>query len=165
MSHLNSCLILAVALLAACADPSTVTQAPIDLPPGLAPSSAMAVVEQATGEAGTVRWTIRVRTRDLTLGAYQGEVTYPATAYEVVSVATPEEGGATRVVNAGEPGRIRFAAFALEAFRSDVVLTATLRERQPNAASEVRATLDVAGTPEGEAVASTQLVPSAGIQR
>lgn len=151
-------------LAVACAEPLTTSALEEPLPP-LAPASAMAVVQQAPGESGTVRWTVRVLARDLVLGAYQGEVTYPAEAYEVVSVSTPEEDGATRLVNSGDSGRIRFAAYALEAFGSDVVFTAVMRERQGGVGTGVHAMLDVAGTPAGDALAYSQLSGSRGLLR
>lgn len=155
-------------LLVGCTEDVTTPDTRPELP-SLAPSTAMAVVQESAGpEAGTVTLTVRVLTRDLDVAAYQGSLRFTPGAYEVLSVRTPEGGeGETRVVNTGEvpDGRIRFAAFAVEEFGSDVAFIAVVRARAAEAAASLETELDVVGTPEGQAVEPARIGKSRGLYR
>lgn len=156
-----------VLMLGACREDMNVPTGQNNLPP-LDPSTVMAVVQrEPTAPSGTVRYTVRVIARDLKIAAYQGALTFTPGGLELVSLETPLGlDGEPRVVNTGEmaDGRIRFAAFTADQFTSDRVFTATFRVNDPRAEASLRADLDVVGTPEGQAVASTAIVPSVGRQ-
>lgn len=138
-------------------------------PPALQPSTVTAVVQEGEGtEAGTQSLTVRVLARDLTVAAYQGALRFKPGAYEVLGVHTPEGlEGESRVVNSAEAaeGRIRFAAFAVEEFQSDVAFTVVVRRLAADASAGVEVDLEVVGTPDGKAVEAGRIMKSRGLFR
>lgn len=155
-----------VALLAACTEDRTPLVAPeliADLPEG----AIQAVVQQSPGvEPGTTVYTVRVVGRSAKVASYQGVLTFTKGAMSVVSVNTPSApDGEVHIVNSTEAaeGKIRFAAYATEAFGTDEAFSVVVRSTTA-ALPDLTATLDVAGSAEGRAMAGTLMRASSGIR-
>ncbi|HET8770327.1 MAG TPA: hypothetical protein VFM71_05010 [Gemmatimonadaceae bacterium] len=157
-------LLPAVAFSLAACDTDSAMSPPVDVA-SLVPSGVAQVVLQrdAGPEAGLATYTVRVIAHDMPLAAYQGAVTFPKGALEIVSVVTGESAeGEQRMANAqAAEGRIRFAAFATESFESDVAFRFVVREA--SGAVALQAGLDVAGLVNGQAMEAAQLRAAAGV--
>jgi hypothetical protein len=133
------------------------------------PTGAVEAVDQqeAGPTPGTVRLTVRVVTKDTAIAAYQGVLTFTAGAFELVSVATPKGlDGEAHLINSTEigAGRLPFAAYAPERFRTDEAFSLVVRPTLPLDAMHLSAALDVAGVASGRALATTSLRRSAGVR-
>jgi hypothetical protein len=167
MRMISRCLMLApsLLLLAACAEdrPLVAPDLIADLPEG----AIQAVVQQSPGvELGTTVYTVRIVGRSTKVASYQGTLTFTKGSLTVVSVGTPNApDGEVHIVNreGAAEGKIRFAAYATEAFGTDEAFSIVVRSTSASLPDLV-ATLDVAGSPEGHAMAGTLLRPSSGIR-
>jgi hypothetical protein len=154
-----------VALLSACSEdrPLVAPELLADLPEG----AIQAVVQQSPGtEPGTMVYTVRVVGRSAKVASYQGVLTFSKGSVSVVSVSTPRvPDGEVHLVNSTEAaeGKIRFAAYATEAFGTDEAFSVVVRTTSA-VLPDLVATLDVAGSAEGQAMAGTLLRASAGIR-
>jgi hypothetical protein len=108
---------------------------------------------------------VRVVGRALSLGSYQGTVTFDTTALSFVSLSTPEHDGEFRIINGegASGGRIRFAAFTAESLSDDVAFRFKVRIRGSWDAALLRATLDVVGDGGGAAIADGALRQSGSL--
>ena len=100
------------------------------------------------------------------MASYQGELTFTKGSLSVVSVSTPKApDGEVHIVNSegAADGKIRFAAYATEAFGTDEAFSVVVRSSS-TALPDLTATLDVAGSAEGRAMAATLMRSSAGIR-
>jgi hypothetical protein len=154
-----------VALLSACSEdrPLVAPELIADLPEG----AIQAVVQQSPGtEPGTMVYTVRVVGRNAKVASYQGMLTFAKGALSVVSVTTPTApDGEVHIVNSTEAaeGKIRFAAYATESFGTDEAISVVVRSATA-ALPDLTATLDVAGSAEGRAMAGTLMRASSGIR-
>jgi hypothetical protein len=154
-----------VALLSACSEdrPLVAPELIADLPEG----AIQAVVQQSPGvEPGTTVYTVRVVGRSAKVASYQGQLTFTKGTLSVVSVSTPKApDGEVHIVNSTEAaeGKIRFAAYATEAFGTDEAFSVVVRSATA-ALPDLTATLDVAGSAEGRAMAGTLMRASSGIR-
>lgn len=155
----------AVMTAAACSDRGLT--APLDLAE-LVPAGGTQVVlqEEAGAEPGTLTYVVRVITRRSDLGAYQGEVRFAPGAFTLVEAVTPAGGeGEMHVINPEvAAGRIRFAAYATEAFAGTEAFRFTVRPLVSREDAQMRASLTVAGVVTGAALESAQLIASDGIR-
>ncbi len=154
-----------VALLSACSEdrPLVAPELIADLPEG----AIQAVVQQSPGvEPGTTVYTVRVVGRSAKVASYQGQLTFTKGTLSVVSVNTPTApDGEVHIVNSTQAaeGKIRFAAYATEAFGTDEAFSVVVRSATA-ALPDLTATLDVAGSAEGRAMAGTLMRASSGIR-
>jgi hypothetical protein len=152
-------------LLAACSEdrPLVAPDLIADLPEG----AIQTVVQQSPGvEPGTTVYTVRVVGRSAKVASYQGALTFTKGSVSVVSVSTPKApDGEVHLVNSegAAEGKIRFAAYATEAFGTDEAFSIVVRSTTA-ALPDLVATLDVAGSAEGQAMAGTLLRASSGIR-
>jgi hypothetical protein len=126
------------------------------------------IVEGAPEADGLLTFAVRVRSRDLSLSAFQGVLTFAPGAFELVSMSTPQRGGETYLFNPEEfsAGRVRFAALSpttfADALAGDGVeaLRVTVRPLRPIDEANLSATLDVAGRESGASIDAARLLPS-----
>ena len=114
----------------------------------------------------TVLFIVRVIGEGLPLAAYQGTVTFSTAAMDALAVKAPDtQDGEYRVVNDRElaAGRIRFAAFAPQAFSSTEAFRIFARLKQGALATNLVGTLEVAGNTAGAAVRPQLLLRSDGV--
>jgi hypothetical protein len=143
--------LLGAGVLACTGDSTQPALVPADLPAMDEDGVRAAVVleEQAEGVATLV---VSVDARALELGAYQGRLEFDAERFALLDAEAPHGSDGFRVVNAAEPGIIRFAGFTTDGFTSPVAVRLRLRGAGELRSSDVALVLDVAGTVDGEAV-------------
>lgn len=151
--------VIATLALAACADLSPSRALP-SLPPidGDGARSALVLVDSAAGHATVA---VLVESRDASLGAYQGTVTYDPTGLQLERVVVPDDG--TRLSNAEHPGVVRVAGFDAEGLRGHEAARLEFRVIDWTRLRDAVVTLDVAGTRDGVRVAPERLRAVAGI--
>jgi hypothetical protein len=159
--------LLGLAGAVGCAQDTTSPAVPQDLAPSMNAGAVHAVVEQGEPTAdGKMRYTVRVIAKKGDIAAYQGVLAFTPGTVEIEDVTVPTtDNGEVHLVNregAGE-GRIRFAAYAPEALSSDQAFTIVTKANGRKLPDFV-ATLDVAGSPEGEAKPRDMLKASQGIR-
>ena len=164
-----SVLVCALALVGASACDDGKNPAAVGPDPAAAlPTGAIQVLvqQQPVTTAGRLTFAVKVITKDVSVGAYQGALTFEPGAFELVSVESPSaKDGEFHIVNTADfaKGRIRFAAYATEAFDGTDAFLVTVKPLVPLENAKLVGALDVAGEVTGAAVAKTMLQSSRGI--
>lgn len=165
MSIHRATIVLAFGLLA-CRDqaPSASQQDLIRIVPR---GSTQVFIQQAPAtQADRVTLVVRVVANGVSVGAYQGAVTFAPGAFELIGIETPKGGsGDLFLVNpAGfAEGRIRFAAYTTEKFSDTEAFRVTVKPLKPLGEARVAGSLDVAGEVSGVRVSRSKIVASRGI--
>lgn len=129
-------------------------------------AQAVVVLEPgATAESAVL--SVRVLTKDMTLGAYQGTLTFDANAFEILETKVPSGSDAQfNIVNTdgAAQGVIRFAAFATEKFASNEAFRLTVKPRRQLSTVNFTTQLEVAGGTDGVALRESNLQASKGLR-
>jgi hypothetical protein len=152
--------------LASCRDDAPTAVKTLPLLPSTSGTASVVIQREPLGSGDNVVFVVRIVGNNLPIAAYQGVVTFSPKALQVLSVSTPSgTGGEYRVVNDRElaAGRIRFAAFAPEAFSSTEAFRFVARLNDTLLAANLAGALDVAGAPSGSAVRRESLLRSDGV--
>lgn len=160
-------LCIALALLAlACRDQAPPASSQ-DLASTVPRGSTQVFVQQAPiTQADRVTFVVRVVANGVSVGAYQGAVTFVPGAFELVGIETPKgASGDLYLVNpAGfAGGRIRFAAYTTEKFTDTEAFRVTVKPLKPLGEARLTGTLDVAGEVSGVRMSRSRIMASRGI--
>jgi hypothetical protein len=165
MRIVRPAVVLVIALMA-CSDQPSLAPSPAlvnTVPPG---TIQPVIQQQASASTGTLTLVVRVVGNGVTVGAYQGVVTFTPGALDLVSIETPAgTGGDFHVINATTfaTGRIRFAAYAAESISGTEAFRMTVRSPGPLSEARLAAALEVVGEATGAPVAATKLHTSRGV--
>jgi hypothetical protein len=111
--------------------------------------------------------TVRVLSADMTLGAYQGAVTFDAGAFELIEASLPTAAsGQFNVVNTGSvaAGVIRFAGYATERFATTEAFHLRVRPKRDLSQVSFVARLDAVGTMTGASLNKSRLLAGPGLR-
>ncbi len=160
VSHL---LVATAALLSglSCAEEAS---GPRDGAPGLPPMAdrtvrATVVMQRLADGAFEAR--VRIDTKDIELGAYQGRFRFDPEALTLEAASVPE--GEYRVVNDARAaeGELRFAGFTVRGFETPDALVMRFRSSGPVNPDDVSVELEVVGTLGGNPVPAERILPPA----
>ncbi|MDB4908590.1 MAG: hypothetical protein JWO05_3374 [Gemmatimonadetes bacterium] len=151
----------------ACEDGKNPAAVAVD-PATTVPTGAVQVLvqQQPVTTPGRLTFAVKVLTKDVSVGAYQGALTFEPGSFELVSIESASaKDGEFHIVNSSEfaKGRIRFAAYATESFDGSDAFTITVKPLVPLENAKLVGALDVAGEVTGAAVSKTMLQSSRGI--
>jgi hypothetical protein len=167
-STLRALAVLAAATaLTACKDHQTFAPPAVELVEFVPVGGVQVMLVQSAGPTeGTLRYRVRVIAREVDMAAYQGAVTFAPGAFEFLGIehSDPTD-GESHFVNAEgfKDGKIRFAAWATEKFKTDEAFAFIVRSTGA-AAPNLSASLEVAGESTGAALSDAVLRASAGIR-
>lgn len=129
-------------------------------------ATAVVVVEPGATRDRAVL-TVRVLGNSLTIGAFQGSLTFERGAVELIETTVPTGiDGQFHIVNAenAREGVIRFAGFATEKFVGDEAFRITIKPLRPLSSIRFGTQLEVAGGTDGVALREEQLVAGSGLR-
>lgn len=164
MTRLRSALPMLVLAVVACRDESP---AAIDLITLVPEGSSQVILQQEPGPApGTYTYIVRVLSRGTGMASVQGSVSFAPGSLELLGTSTPEGGeGVAYLVNpVAAEGRLRFAAFAPEAFTTDEVFRFSARHKASLETIAFQAELEAAGVTEGTALDAKTFRKSEGVR-
>jgi hypothetical protein len=158
---------LLICCAAACKDSQPLT--PQTTLTGLVPKGdvQLLILQDRTITGDSVVFVVNVVPNGVPMAAYQGTVSFASTEMDVLAVRTPEAGaGEFRVVNADAAGtgRIRFAAFATQAFATTEAFRIVARLHGGLQAVNLAGVIDLAGEVAGNAIRADRLRASEGIR-